>query len=70
MEPGILSGTNMSTIGDLFPGADGSASASSFDRHARMANGDILFAARVSSTLTAMFRSDGTAVGTVKFWPV
>ena len=65
----ILSGTNMSTIGDLFPGADGSASASSFDRHARMANGDILFAARVSSTLTAMFRSDGTAVGTVKFWP-
>lgn len=65
MEPLAVNGTTASALGDLNPGAENSRYDSG---HAVMANGTLLFSARLTSSVVVLMRTDGTPAGTEEVW--
>ncbi|MCB1598759.1 MAG: hypothetical protein KDI66_01905 [Xanthomonadales bacterium] len=67
MEPLAVDGITATSLGDLNPGIEDSRYD---DGHAVMANGTLLFSARLSSSAVVMMRTDGTPAGTEEVWRV
>lgn len=65
IEPLAVDGTTVTTLGDLNPGSEDSRYASG---HAIMADGTLLFGARLSSSAAALMKTDGTPAGTQEVW--